>query len=146
MIITRETDYSIRVLRSLQDGKLHNADEIVKEEFIPKQFAYKIIKKLERGHLVKIVHGAHGGCVLACDLNDVSLQDLMTVMGANKKVTSCMDPDFVCPWRSEHGQCKIHCALGTIQNEVDKLLENYSMADIINCQCSSLNFRVPSEA
>lgn len=141
MIITRETDYAIRVLRSLQDKKLHNADNIVKEEYIPKQFAYKIIKKLERGHLVKIVHGAHGGCILACDLSDVSLLDLMTVMGANKKVTSCMDPSFACPWISSHGSCSVHSALANIQQQVDDLLDSFSMEDVINYRGSGLNVR-----
>lgn len=48
MIITRETDYAIRILRSLADLQLKNIREISDEQLVPRQFAYKISKKLER--------------------------------------------------------------------------------------------------
>ena len=47
MLITRETDYALRVLRALSDGEQHTAGEISSTQLVPKQFAYKIIKKLD---------------------------------------------------------------------------------------------------
>ena len=43
MIITRETDYALRILRSLLDGELHTVGQIAQDEFLPQSFAYKIL-------------------------------------------------------------------------------------------------------
>ena len=48
MVITRETDYALRILRALLDGKLHTAGQIAQDELLPQAFAYKILKKLEK--------------------------------------------------------------------------------------------------
>ena len=48
MVITRETDYALRILRALLDGELHTVGEIAQAELLPQAFAYKILKKLER--------------------------------------------------------------------------------------------------
>ena len=55
MIITRETDYAIRILRSLADLQLKNIREISDEQLVPRQFAYKISKKLERAGFIEII-------------------------------------------------------------------------------------------
>ena len=60
MIITRETDYAIRILRSLADLQLKNIREISDEQLVPRQFAYKISKKLERAGFIEIIRGAQG--------------------------------------------------------------------------------------
>lgn len=72
MIITRETDYAIRILRSLADLQLKNIREISDEQLVPRQFAYKISKKLERAGFIEIIRGAQGGCRLTRDLHDIT--------------------------------------------------------------------------
>ena len=71
MLITRETDYALRVLRALSDGEQHTAGEISSTQLVPKQFAYKIIKKLDKGGLVSIARGVDGGCAIHCGLAQV---------------------------------------------------------------------------
>lgn len=48
MVITRETDYALRILRALLDGKLHTAGQIAQDELLPQAFAYKILKSWRR--------------------------------------------------------------------------------------------------
>ena len=48
MLITRETDYALRILRTLSDGKSYTAGELAERESLPQKFAYKILKKLEK--------------------------------------------------------------------------------------------------
>ena len=43
MLITRRSDYAMRIFRALQDEKVHNVREICTKEDIPKAFAYKIL-------------------------------------------------------------------------------------------------------
>ena len=51
MLITRETDYALRMLRVLLDEEKHSAAEMAETELIPMQFAYQILRKLSAGEL-----------------------------------------------------------------------------------------------
>ena len=73
MIITKETDYALRILRVLLDGEKHSVAEMSETELIPNQFAYQILRKLSAGNLVRVSRGALGGCALSCDLDATSL-------------------------------------------------------------------------
>ena len=48
MLITRRSDYAMRICRILKDEKVHNVREICEREEIPKAFAYKILRELDR--------------------------------------------------------------------------------------------------
>ena len=67
MLITRETDYALRILRALLDGELHTAGQIAQDQLLPQSFAYKIMKKLEKAGMVQMIRGTAGGCRLAAD-------------------------------------------------------------------------------
>ena len=60
MIITKETDYALRILRVLLDGEKHSVAEMSETELIPNQFAYQILRKLSAGNLVQVSRGALG--------------------------------------------------------------------------------------
>ena len=131
VLITRETDYALRVLRALSDGQQRTAGEIAAGQLVPRQFAYKIIKKLSRGGLVTITRGADGGCRLAADLRQVSLYDLMTAMEEDACIVACMDPGYPCPWREAHGGCAIHCGLAQVQARLDEALRTHDLHSLI---------------
>ena len=44
MLLTKESDYAIRIVRALKDGNKIRARDICEEEEIPEAFAYKILK------------------------------------------------------------------------------------------------------
>jgi hypothetical protein len=48
VLITRETDYALRILQNLMDGEKRSVGDISQKELIPQQFAYKIAKKLAK--------------------------------------------------------------------------------------------------
>lgn len=54
MLITRRSDYAMRIFRALQDEKVHNVREICTKEDIPKAFAYKILPGTGAGWFRKI--------------------------------------------------------------------------------------------
>lgn len=132
MLITRETDYALRVLRALSEGEQLTAGDIAVSQQVPKQFAYKIIKKLGKGGLVAIARGADGGCRLTADLEKVTLRDLMTVMEEDSSVTACMEADYRCPWREAHHGCAIHCGLGKVQRALDAELRAHTLHKLIS--------------
>ena len=56
-MITRETDYAIRLLRTLRDRERHTVAEAAERELVPQPFAYKILKKLSKAGLVEVLRG-----------------------------------------------------------------------------------------
>lgn len=131
MLITRETDYALRILRALLDGQLHTVGQLAQDELLPQSFAYKILKKLQTANLITIVRGTAGGCRLAGDLSAVSLYDLMVAMGEHCGLSACMDADYPCSWRSCHGHCAVHSNLLKIQEILDQELRSHSLLEIL---------------
>lgn len=131
MIITRETDYALRILRALLDGELHTVGQIAQDELLPQSFAYKILKKLEKAGLIQIVRGTAGGCKLSSNLADTSLYSLMTAMGEHSGLSACMDPDYACSWRNCHNGCTVHGKLMEIQKNLDEELRTHNLLEIL---------------
>lgn len=132
MLITREMDYALRVLRALEDGEKKSIEEICKKEAAPKQFMYRIVKKLEKMGWVSIFHGAKGGCCLAVDLETVNLYELMEGMKVDKIVSECLIPGYECN-RKEICQdiCYIHIGFANIQKKIDEELKSYTICRLI---------------
>ncbi len=131
MIITRETDYAIRILRSLLNLRLKNIREISDEQSIPRQFAYKISKKLERAGYIEIIRGAQGGCRLVSDLHQITLMDLIHVMDRENMMNSCLDGDYSCPYREKMKDCSIHNSLKYIQDHLAAYFSTITLYDLI---------------
>ena len=132
MLITRETDYALRILQSLLDGEKKSVGDLSKEEMIPQQFAYKIIKKLSQSGLVEVSRGADGGCRLCADLEKVSLFDLIFMIEGCYQVNACMDPAYPCPRREKHGSCIVHFQLATIQQRLNDELRSHSLKSLLS--------------
>ncbi len=132
MIITREIDYAIRVLRALADGELHSVQKMSETEFIPCHFAYKIVKKLEKANMLAIQRGVMGGCQLVGDLAKISLYDVFGVMGEDRIISSCVSPTHKCTWRHGHGnRCTVHDHLCNLQSSIDDELKNIFIKDLL---------------
>jgi len=132
MLITRETDYALRILRALSCGEQKSIPLICEEEQVPKQFAYKILKKLSSAGLVQIARGAAGGCRLSADPRQVTLYDLMAATGEDRLVNACTDGSFQCA-RSQciPGGCTVHRSLAEAQQRMDDLLRSYTLQKLL---------------
>lgn len=132
MLITREADYALRILRALSRGKQLTAKELSRDEQIPEQFTYKIMKKLERSLMVEIIRGKEGGCRLAANLNSVSLYDLLVAVGAESHINMCMLPGHECAWCESHEEeCAVHERLMEIQTVLNTELRSHSLQKIL---------------
>ncbi len=132
MIITRETDYALRILRRLGDGQRHTMKALCEKEAVPQQFAYKIIGKLGKAGVVKNTRGSSGGCILSYDLNELTLLDLLEIMGENYQINACMDRNYPCTWEANCGEkCSVRRKLSQIQSRMDRELAEHSIASLI---------------
>jgi Rrf2 family protein len=134
LFIKRETDYAIRILRALKPGRQKTATEICKQEVMPQQFVYRIMKKLERGGFVKIIRGKEGGAILICDLKEVSMFDLLTALGDKPYLNDCLKEGHDCEYRKRTGKpCIVHRHLEEVQtvleNDLKKLTLHYMLTE-----------------
>lgn len=132
MLLTRESDYALRILRELADGELKTVGCICENAVIPRQFAYKILKKLEGAGLLVIIRGAHGGCRKTPDMEQYSLYDLIQAVGDCREVNACMDPAYDCNWSAAHDtSCRMHSRLYLLQMRVDLELKSITLGELV---------------
>lgn len=132
LLITRETDYAIRIIRALSKGNLMTTGDICQQELLPQHFVYKILKKLERAKIIQISRGVDGGCQLIADLKKVSLYDLAQIVESKKYISACMQPEFDCLWQQKSDSlCTVHNHLRQIQDVLDREMQNHSLYQML---------------
>lgn len=130
MIVTREYDYALRILRALSGGEQLTVRAICEQENIPQPYSYKILKKLENVSLVKAQRGHRGGYRLAVPPQNINLYDVYTAIEGELYINACMQEGYACP-NNNGVQCTIHRELGRIQRQLIAELKGRSMADML---------------
>ena len=126
MILTKETDYALRILRILSEKERCTAGEIAQKEAVPQQFAYKILKKLEKSGYIAVTRGKEGGFSLQIDLREKSLHDLVSDLDSDTYLIGCMKPRYLCDWTKQREEtCKVHIQLKKIQDFIDEELKSH---------------------
>ena len=131
IFLTKECDYGIRMIRSLAKGEKKTVQGIVETEKIPLQYAYKILKKLEKGGFVSSIRGRDGGYVLKKALSSYSLYDVATSIENNLFVFECLHKKDACIFREAEQPCRIHCEFERIQKVLIDELTSKSMAEVL---------------
>jgi Rrf2 family protein len=133
LIITREVDYAMRILRALADGKQKATAQICKEEVLPVQFVYRILKKMEKGGFVKIARGKEGGVQLATDLTQVNMYDLLYSIETKQYINACLAPGYECEYRKENVKpCAVHEHLKNLQAGLEDELRNIPISTMMD--------------
>ena len=142
MLITKECDYGIRIIRALATGTKKTARAISTEELIPHKFACKIIKKLEHAEYVKSTLGSNGGYRLIRPLNTLTLADIITAIDTNRCISKCLSDDSDCVFKGQQKkQCNVHRELMRTQDIVMEALSSKTMDAVLygDAPISSLN-------
>lgn len=129
MLITRRSDYAMRICRALQDGKVHNVKEICEKEDIPKAFAYKILRELEMAELVKSERGNQGGYYLNKSLDELTIYDIVSVTESDIAILHCMKEN--CGRNTSDMPCKVHHEIARIQEIMVRELKSKSIAEVM---------------
>lgn len=133
MLITRECDYAVRVIRALAGAERLSVGEICEKEEITAPFAYKILKKLQKAKLVRGFRGVHGGYSMNADIADITLYDVYTAIDPELVIIECMDEHYQCVRDdSDRTPCLVHKELSEIQQELWRLLKRRSLQEIFD--------------
>jgi Predicted transcriptional regulator len=135
VLVTRETDYAIRALRALSEGKKKTIAAICKEEVVPQQFGYKILKKLSKAGYVIIKRGKEGGYTISDEFKNKTLYDLTCVMENPMDISPCIVPGYRCEAHASDNQpCTVNAKLTTLQHELDAQLKNVNLSELFDEQ------------
>jgi len=135
MFLTKECDYGVRVIRALADGKKKTVETIAEEEHIPSKYAYKIVKKLERGGFVYSTRGRGGGYRILKSLDSFTLVDIVVSVDPGRYVNECLREESVCTFKhNPDGPCLVHQELARLQTLVIDALNAKTMDQILRME------------
>lgn len=121
MLMTREMDYALRILRALyREGQLSSA-AVAEKENIPKAITLKILKELHTAGLVSSRRGSSGGYSLNGPFETLYLSDLFQALGEPVYINRCQQPGYRCENQQEDG-CGLCRELSRVQRVLDQEL------------------------
>ncbi len=129
MLITREMDYCVRIVRALKDGGQLSANEIAAAEHIQTAVTNKLLKKLSKGGILESRRGQMGGYRLLRSCGTLTLYDLFSAMESVPRLTECIAGGYDCP-NNAAGGCGVHGEFCRIQRALDAELRRYSLAQL----------------
>ena len=122
MLITREMDYAVRVVRALKDGTKVSASEVAKKEHLPQAITYKVLNSLLRSKLIGSMRGVNGGYYLKCDLTNTTLYDICIALGEDMSITECVREGYDCI-NNRCGECILNKEFNRIQSSLNRELQ-----------------------
>ena len=132
MLISRELDYALRILRGLGDGDMHTMRALCEDELIPQKFAYKIIRKLAAADFITAVRGVGGGVRLTADLSALTLYDLLKVFQPDERVNHCTSGGYCCEWmEATQKPCQTRAYLTDLEARLARELKRDSLATML---------------
>ena len=131
MLLTKECDYGLRIIRALKDGQRRTVQTICDGEYIPHKYAYKILKKLEKAGLVQNKRGPRGGYFLIKPLNAFSLYDVVNAVDERLFLFECIRADTACPRNTSDAPCALHHELVRLQNLLMAEMKSKNMEEVL---------------
>lgn len=133
MQLKMTTDYAIRLMICLARhgyGRVVTVGEIAKQIGVSPNYLKKAALNLRQNKLIRSEQGQFGGFALAKDPKDVTLYEVIATSERTVKLNRCLEADGHCGLNAtEH--CKVHKALGGLQQEFEAGLQSIKLADLI---------------
>lgn len=129
MLITREMDYTLRILRALHQNGPLSAAAIAQKENMPKAITLKLLKQLRAAGLTGSRRGNSGGYQLNIPCERLYLGDLFRALEEEPLVNRCQRPGYRCENLPE-GSCGLCRELSRIQSVLDAELRKTPLSTI----------------
>lgn len=133
-MITRETDYSMRLILALADRHKRgvtsaSSAEVAGEMDIPYRFLRKLVKRMVGGGLIESRRGKGGGVSLAKTPQEISLYDILKLTGTRSvELSLCTSNPKVC---NRAALCTMQREFARIQTEIDRRLKKVLVANLV---------------
>ncbi|MCK4661176.1 MAG: Rrf2 family transcriptional regulator [Phycisphaerae bacterium] len=144
VVLTRKAEYGLLAMvflgrAFLRGEQASSAREIADQYKIPLSVLMNILKRLQRAGLVNSVRGPRGGYLLARPAESVTLDRVIRVIEGPIRVTRCMElPDGADDRNCERSRwCPVRAAAQVIQEKIDNLFREITLADLVSRSYSS---------
>jgi Rrf2 family protein len=131
MKLTQKSDYALRAVYHLAmhyNNSICQAEDIAREQMIPREFIPKILNDLSKANIVSSFRGPHGGYKLAKAPDQITLSDVIECIEGKISITKCANSEHDC----ERGKdCKIGPHWRAIQNNFQKAMTSVKFSDIV---------------
>ena len=131
MLLTKECDYGLRIIRALGDGEKRTVKVICEQEYVPYKYAYKILKKLQKAGLVNNKLGPNGGYISAKSLDEFSIYDVVNAVDERLFISECLRDDNECLRNTTGNPCKVHNELSRLQVLLVAEMKAKSIAEVM---------------
>ena len=131
MLLTRASEYALLSLDVIRKSDTPiGAEQLATELCIPKSFLAKILQSLAKQEILESRKGAHGGFILAKDVNEINVSDI--IFAAEGKSPAVFDCTTInnCPYGTI-GTCAISPFLMNFQTKIDDFLNDLTLGDIL---------------
>ena len=132
MLLTRASEYALLSLDVIRKSDTPiGAEQLATELSIPKSFLAKILQSLAKQGILESRKGAHGGFILAREVNEISVNDIIfAAEGKTPAVFDCTSYTSSCP-NGTIGTCAISPFLMNFQTKIDSFLNGLTLGDIL---------------
>lgn len=132
MLLTRVSEYALLSLDMIRKSDAPiGAEQLATELCIPKSFLAKILQSLAKHGILESRKGAHGGFMLARDIDQISVNDIIfAAEGKTPAVFDCTSYTASCP-NGSIGTCAISPFLMNFQAKIDDFLNGLMLSDIL---------------
>lgn len=132
MLLTRASEYALLSLDVIRNSDAPmGAEQLATNLCIPKSFLAKILQSLAKKGILESRKGAHGGFILAKEIENISVSDVIfAAEGKAPAVFDCSTYIETCP-NGAIGTCAISPFLRNFQTKIDDFLDGLMLSDIL---------------
>ncbi len=128
MMISRATDYAVRLLATLSNssGSRLKVADLAAATCVPKSYVLKVMVPLVRRGWVQSCRGSGGGFLLVEGAENITLLDVVEVCEGSVHLNRCTGPTG-CQFLP---RCPVHSVWLEAETELRRVLAKYNIADL----------------
>jgi len=129
-LITKQTDYAIRILSSMarDSGNIQTTTILAEKLKISKSFVRSILQKLNKESIVVSTKGKGGGFKLAVDLDNVFVASIIKIFDGPVKFDNCLVRNNICP---DALTCPLKKKLKEISNYINEEFGTLTLGSLL---------------
>lgn len=135
MKISKKSEYAIRALVAIakdSSGRLHQIQQLSKEEVIPVKFLEQILLVLRHAGILSSRRGIKGGYAFARRPDEVTVGEVIRLMDGPLAPVPCASPvpldKCSCP---DPDTCALRMLMMRVRQELAETLDNCSISDVV---------------
>jgi len=137
MIISKKTDYALRVILELAVSKKKlRIKDISKKQKIPFKFLQQLVLQLHSLGYIETYRGKNGGIVLVKETKDINLKDFILSFEGTLAPIGCVETKSC----SEIQSCVLYPIWIEIEDKIKSMLEKITIKDVVDKYLTSHSY------